>query len=484
MAPRSLFSPFLCLFSLLTLTACVSQATTPPTVDQNAVATGVAATVEAAFTSTQHAISAMRPTGTHTSTLAPTLPAPTITPTIAQLPTLPIPYDAAIQVAYLKEGDVYLWTDRQGSMRLTELYDVVSLRLSDDAELIAFKRQNPDDVTLQELWVVNTRGVPVPKVLVSSEELAELMPPKTSQSILGYGVLDFTWRPNTHELAYNTVVLHIGPGFGPNHDLRLVNADTLEKTILLEKDEGGLFYYSPDGSQIALSNPESISIMKADGSDLRADVLTFPSVITYSEYEYHPHPIWANDSRTLAVTIPPHDPEADPLPPTSLWSISVDGSPPVLFGYIQAMPFAWPDNAFAPNLKHVAYATPVGSPTGNQRELRLAHPDGSDETVFDKGESLEFISWSPNSQHFIYQIPQGANKGVYLGGLNTKPKMIVYDPNVIQNIEWLGNNRVVFPYHDGNQWLLFIQNLNNSQVDRIDIIPDDNPAFDVVNERS
>jgi hypothetical protein len=44
----------------------------------------------------------------------------------------------------------------------------------------------------------------------------------------------------------------------------------------------------------------------------------------------------------------------------------------------------------------------------------------------------------------------------------------------------LGNNRVVFPFQDGSQWLLFIQNLNSSQVDRIDIIPDSNPAFDVL----
>jgi hypothetical protein len=480
MAPRSLLSAFLCLFFLLTLTACASRATTPPTVDQNAVATAVAGTLEAAFSGTQRAISALRPTQTIIPTPEPTLPAPTITPAIVELPTLPIPYDTALRVAYLKESDVYLWTDGDGSIRLTEFYDAVSLRLSDDAELIAFKRQDPDNVAGQELWVVNTRGLSEPRRLVSATELAALVPSNAGKSVLGYGVLDFTWRPDTHELAYSTVILHEGPGFGPNHDLHLVNADTMLKTTLFETGRGGLFYYSPDGNHIALSNPGSISLVDANGNNFQPDVLTFPSVITYSEYTYHPHPTWSNNSRMLGVAIPPHDPEAEPLPPTSLWSIPVEGSLPALLGHIQTMPFVWPDNVFAPSMKHIIYVTPSEDGDGNQRELRLAHPDGSDEIVYDKGESLEFISWSPNSQHFIYQIPQGANKGVYLGGLNTQPKMIIYDPNGIQNIEWLGNNRVVFPFQDGSQWLLFIQNLNSSQVDRIDIIPDSNPAFDVL----
>jgi hypothetical protein len=475
--PSLMFSIF---FLCVAVIACTPQATSSPIPEQNSIETVVAATVQAAITATQRAILTAQPTKTLAPTSLPTQPQPTLLPTTQITPTFQLPPHIELQVAYIKNSDVYLWTDGQAAVRLTDLHDAVSVRISDDGELIAFKRQSPDDVTLQELWVVNTSGVPDPHILVSATELADLVPPDAGSSILGYGVLNFSWRPHTHDLVYNTLILHEGIGSGLNHDLRLVSADTLEKTVLFDTGEGGLFYYSPDGNQIALSNPGSISLVDADGSNLRADVLTFPHVITYSEYEYHPHLIWAADSNSLRVAIPPHDPLAEPLQATGLWFIPTDGSPGTLLGEIQAIPYASPNAAFAPDLDHVIFATPTGNRTSNQRELRIADGDGTNEITYDQGESLEFISWSPDSWHFIYQIHQGDKKGVYMGSLNTQPKLIVFDPNVVQNIKWLGSSRLVFPFQDGNQWLLLIQNPSDGVLTRIDEIPDNNPDFDVL----
>jgi Tol biopolymer transport system component len=307
-----------------------------------------------------------------------------------------------------------------------------------------------------------------------------LLPPDHSSSILGYGIDDYAWRPNTHILAYSTLILHEGPGLGPNHDLYLVDADSLQKTTLFKAGEGGLFYFSPDGSQIALSNPESLSLVNADGTDLRKDVLTFPDVITYSEYAYHPHPNWADDSLSLGVAIPPHDPMADPLPPTALWSVPADGSPPVFLTDVPAMPFAWPNNTFAPDMKHIAYVTQVGDPAGNQRELHLALPDGTNDETYTQGESLEFISWSPNSRFFIYRINGGPDVGVYLGGIDIQPRLVIFDPDVVSDIKWFGSSRLVFPFRDGTEWLLFIQDPDTGELNRIDILPDSNPSFDVL----
>lgn len=405
---------------------------------------------------------------------------PTSTQNDQPSPTVAIPTGSHQKIAYTKDGDVYLWKSGQDPVRLTELHDVVSLRLSGDGELIAFKRQDPNDVTLQDLRVVNTSGVPDPRILISSADLAALMPPDPQNYILGAGILDFTWRPDTHTVAYNTLILHKGIGFGPRYDLRLVDADTLVKTTLFEAVKAGLFYYSPDGSQIALSSPESISLVNADGTNLRKDVLTYPDVITYSEYQYHPYPTWADDSLSLGVAIPPHDPMADPLPDTALWSIPADGSAPSLLSQVPAMPFTWPNNAFAPDMKHVIYVTQVGDVNANQRELHLAQPDGSHDVIYAQGESLEFLSWSPNSQHFIYQIISGADKGVYLGGLVSQPKLVIFDPRVVSDIKWFGSNRLVFPFQDGTEWLLFIQNPDSGELTRIDSLPDSNPSFDVL----
>jgi hypothetical protein len=475
--PSYIFLFFLLSFSLI---ACTPRATSNPTAEQYGIDTAVAETVQAAFTATQQVILTAQPTNTLVPPPLPTQPQLTLLPTPQQSPTFQLPPHVDLQVAYIKNSDVYLWIDGQGSTRLTDVHDAVSVRISDDGELIAFKRQNPDDVTLQELWVVNTRGVPEPRMLVSAAELADLLPPETNSSILGYGVLNFDWRPKTHELVYNTMILHEGIGEGLNHDVRLVNADTLEKTVLFDKGEGGLFYFSPDGDQIALSNPESISLVNADGSNLRVDVLTYPHVITYSEYQYHPHPIWAPDSNSLRVVIPPHDPQTEPLPPSELWSIPTDGSPSTLLGNILAIPFAWPDNAYAPDLEHVIFVMPVGDRTENQRELRIADGDGKNVATYDQGESLEFIAWSPDSWSFIYQIHHGDNQGLYVGSLNTQPRRMVYYTDEIGDIKWLGTSRLVFPYRNGSQWLLFLQDPSDATIKHIDEIPDNKTDFDVL----
>ncbi len=479
MASKSVVLWF-CVLTIMALASCTSGPQAAPTVDQKSISTAIAATINAAATSTQRAISTIQPLQTITLSPVPTQAETTDATAGLPSPTVAIPTGAGQRIAYTKNGDVYLWSTGHDPLRLTDMHDVVTVRLSGDGSLIAFKRQNPDDVTQQELWVVNSEGTPNPRILVSAGDLAALLPANPDQSILGAGILDFTWGPNTHIVAYNTLVLHIGPGFGPRYDLRLIDADSLEKTTLFEAGEAGLFYYSRDGSQIALSNPESISLVNADGTHLRKDVLTFPDVITYSEYQYHPHPTWGDDSLSLGIAIPPHDPMADPLPPTVLWSIPVDGQPPTELSQVPAMPFVWPDNAFSPNLEDVVYIKSVGASTDNQRELHLARPDGSSDVSYDQGESLAFLSWAPNSQHFIYQINSGPKKGVYLGGLVSQPKLIIFDPQVISDIKWLGSNRLVFPFQDGTEWLLFIQNPDDGELDRVDVIPDSIPSFDVL----
>lgn len=479
MAPKV---SFLFAFGILAsfLAACTPKATVTPTADQKIISTAVAATFGAAATATHAAIPTLQPALPISPTPKPTIILPTSTPSALPSATVAIPIGSPQRIAYTKNSDVYLWVEGNDPVRLTDMHDVVSLRLSDDGQLIAFKRQNPDDITLQELWVVNTQGIPEPRVLISAADLAELLPPNPDHYILGAGIQDYTWRPNTHIVAYNTLVLHEGSGFGLNHDVRMVNADTLEKTTLFETGGGGLFYFSPDGSQIALSNPESISLVNADGTNLRKDVLTFPDVITYSEYQYHPHPVWDDDSRALGVAIPPHDPLADPLPDTALWSLPADGSAPSLLSQVPAMPFAWPNPVFAPSLEDVIYVTQVEGSTDNQRELHLAHPDDSNDVIYDQGKSLYFLSWSPNSQHFIYEINDGANKGVYLGGLISQPKLVIFDPGEVLEIKWLGSNQLVFPFRDGNEWMLFVQDPNSGALERIDIIPDSSLDFDVL----
>ncbi len=481
MAPKS--SDFLyCLVLSLVLVACAVKTQPAPTPDQKAIASAVAATLEVVKAATRQAIPSSTPIDTSTPTPLPTAPPPVLpsaTSTTASSPTS-LPGPSISLVTYTKYNDVYMWRPKDGATRLTDMHDVVDVRLSDDAELIAFKRQDPADVTQQELWAVNTTGIPTPRLLVSSADLAALVPSEQSPNILGYGVLDFNWRPATHELAYDTLVLHEGPGFGPNHDLRLVNADTLVKTTLFATGQGGLFYYSPNGSQIALSNPKSISLVNADGSDLRRDVLTFPSVITYSEYEYHPHPSWADDSASLGAVIPPHDPLGSQTQSTQVWLIPLDGAQPSLLVSIPAIPFAWPDTALSPDLQLAGYSMDMQAADPNLRALHIASLDGLNDRFYDSGESLEFVSWAPDSSHFIYRIQGGNNEGLYGGGLTQTPRLLVADPHSVRDVQWLDGTRFVYLVNKNGAWELRVANLDGQDLGLIDTIPDASPEFAIL----
>lgn len=459
---------------MILLVSCTPASTSTPITEDAVTATSLPGTVIPVETET----TTPQPTTPPTTTSQPS-PSSTV-PTLLPSATPGSEVSQALKIAYIKDGAVNLWTEGGVSVTLTDSQDAAEVQLSDDGQLIAYRRQDPNDFTFQELWVVNTNGTPEPRVLVSKADLDEITPPDPDSYILGAGLLDFTWRPKTHEVAYNTYTLVEGPGSALHHDLRLVDSDSLEKTTLFDNDQDGLFYYSPDGNQIALSNPESISLVNADGSNLRPDVLTYPNVIIYSEYEYHPNPIWASDSGSLRVTIPPHDPLADPIPPTGLWSIPTDGSPAVLLGNINAMGFAWADNAFAPDLQHVVFVSVVGDPAANQRELHIASDDGTGDLVYDGGESVEFTGWSPDSQHFIYVINNGPNQGMYLGGIGEQPFLLSPEPHALRNIQWVDGSTYAYIFSTTSPWELHLGNLEGEDLGLIDTLPDSSPSFDVL----
>jgi hypothetical protein len=206
--------------------------------------------------------------------------------------------------------------------------------------------------------------------------------------------------------------------------------------------------------------------------------LTFPLVGTYSEYQYHPRPHWSSDASFLRVTIPPEETLAQPVPPTALWHIPADGSPATQLGSISAIPFAWPDTAFSPNLEKVGYAKNVGEATGNQRELHIANADSSEDIVFASGEGVEFLHWAPDGTRFLYAINGGANQGIYLGQLSGGSTLIASIPTTLVQIRWVDTSRFLFSRPNGNTWELRISDVDGQNHAFIDTIPDPLSSFD------
>ena len=452
------------LILVLSLTNCIPLETPPD--NQNALETIVALTLTAV---------AGEAPAPPPKTDTPDAPAPVETET-PDIPTFTPP--RALQVAYIKNGNIYIWTEGESSVGLTSTGDAVDVSISDDGQVIAYTRRNPTNDFDYELWAVNTSGPTNARQLVSHDEFEALKTGSPFPDARSLRPDLFKFRPGTHQLAYNTFAMFEGPVDASGEDLRLVNTDTMEKSIIFDFNAGGRFYFSPDGTQVALSTPDHISLANADGGNLRANVLTFPMVITYSEYRYHPRPYWLSDSSYLRVTIPPEDPIVQPTPPTALWHVPADGSPATQLGNIPAIPFAWPDTAFSPNLDRVGYAKSVGEPEQNRRELHIANADGSGDFVVAIGEGVEFWQWTPDGTRFMYAINGGAEEGAYLGQLSGGSTLIASIPSTLNQIRWVDASRFLYFQTNGNVLELRISDVDGQNHAFIDTIPDSSGSFD------
>jgi len=376
-----------------------------------------------------------------------TAPPPEPGETETVVPTLP-PEPAVLRVAYIKDKNVWLWTEGGTSVQLTASANVQDLKLSDDGQVIAFVRE-PADFS-PEIWAINTDGSSE-RMLASSTDLWATYTGSAGDAPSGIGIFRMEWQPGTHMLYYSTRPLHMGPGSMGYYDLHTVNADTLAKATLFNAGDGGVPYFSPNGLQIALSQPTSISLVNSDGSNLRPDVLTYGSVITYSEYLYHPSPVWAPDSSRLRVVIPPVDPLADPLPPSTIWNIPTNGSAATFVGNILAIPFAWPDTAISPDLAHIAYAKTVGDPSANMRELHIANADTSGDTIFMTGDSLQFFGWLPNSTQFVFVVRgSSATTGLHVGSIGGGYTTLTTDPTTMLGITWPDETHFLYRWRSGS----------------------------------
>ena len=272
------------------------------------------------------------------------------TPVSIPMPT-PIPASTELRVAFVKAtehgNNVWLWKEGEvEAVPLTKDGGVGDVKISDDGEIVAFTRGDG-------LWTVRADGAdegsPAEEhQLVSAEDFAAMEARDLELEVALYG---FEWVPGTHILAFNTQ-LRMEIGLVLNDDLHLVNADTLERTVLFPPGEGGEFTYSPDGRQVAIVTAGSISLVDAGGGN-RREVLTYTPVATHSEVRYYARPVWAADSSALRVVIPPVDPFTQPSADASVWHIPTDGRPAALLRHIPMAQTSWP--AFSSDLRYIAH---------------------------------------------------------------------------------------------------------------------------------
>ncbi len=410
------------------------------------------------------AVSTVQDIPSPTPTLAnATLPA---TEEVEPSPATPQPpSEGVLRVAYIKDGNLWLWTETGGSRALTSSGNVSEVTLSDDGMLAAFTRQV--DEFHSEIWVVNTDGNDE-RLLVSVADI-EAMVINRSPDASGVAPHQFAWMPGTHALAFNTRQSFM-VGFLLNDDLRLVNAASGEQLTLIPSGGAGMFYYSPDGRQIAITTPNKLFLVNADGSNRREDLLSYEEVLTASEYRFYAEPVWSDDSSLMYVAIPPRDPLAARDQATTIWRVPTDGTPAVQLGGVPATFFGG-GVAFSPDLSKLIYQREVGLPQDNLRELHLADIELTEDRILFTTPMLQFHGWAGDSQHFFFSA--GNDNQMQRGSLEGTARPLMQEPGGFFNILPVGGDRFLYMKEDQGAWEFGLADLQGQKqvIDQITGFP-------------
>jgi Tol biopolymer transport system component len=364
-------------------------------------------------------------------------------------------------------GNLRLWSPESGIRQLTSQGNIQYVVISPDGDRIAFVRAH--DYRDYSIWVINTDGSNERQLVTPDDFSAMLVAPDA----LGAAPVQLEWVPGSRTLAFNTYPYYEGPGFYPHDDLYLVDTDTGSITPFLEVGRGGMFAYSPDGSRLAISTFQSISLMNADGSNRSDDVLIYEPVMTYSEFLYYVTPRWSPDGSFLRVIVPPGDPLANPPPPTGVWHIPGDGSAST---QIASLNIAFLAVArLSPDLNRIMYVTPV---TAANPTLHVANADGSQDAPY-ASNARTVDSWSPDGNHFLFTA--GEQNQMLLGRIGENPAPLTQF-DAIMKIQWISPQYFLFVHPSDAGFELRLGQVNGQSA-AIDTVQSDQdtwfPVLDV-----
>ena len=442
--------PFYLLVTFLvsSLAACVLPFSRPtpapvPTLDNRVVMTLTAIAAKNQATAVPQPTS--QPTITPTAVSLPPTWTPTALPGAATVTAIPIATQinasiTGMRIVYTDAGrNLWIWLADGSTRQLVKTGDVNEGFISPDGGVVVYTRSK--DYLRYSVWAINSDGSNE-RQLLSEDDMKTM---KNNDDAIGAQPYVMDWIPGKRSMAFVTSPTFNGPGLQVNDDLWQLNIDSGDLSLILEPGQGGIFYYSPDGKQIALVTPKTISLIDADGGNRRDSVLKFTPVNTYSEFLYYPTPKWAPDSSLLHVAIPPKDALASPQEKTTLYEIPTDGSQAVKIGTVTTAPLLAPE--FSPDASRMIYVKVHGDAADNDRELHIADPSGSGDSVY-RTAQLDFNGWAPDSNRFLFT--EGSDTRIGQIGIDSLP--LLADTHSATAVEWLKNGQILFLHKISNGW--------------------------------
>jgi hypothetical protein len=388
-------------------------------------------TIDSAATSVAGTVSALAATaGVVLTPEAHTLPT-------SALPTVPPPAPVApLKVSFVSpDRNLYVWDESMvAPVQLTVSGDVEQSFISSDGTLIAFTRTA--DYISYSLELINFDNSNLHTVVGPADFAAYPRPSGAIASI----PTQIEWIPNTHSLVFNCRFAFEGPGLSFSPSLYKLDADTGLVSTVLSAADSWKFFYSPDGSKIAISIPTGIGVYNADGSVLAGSVLVYPFVNTASEYAWVAYPKWSADSTTLVAVVPPTEPWGDAPGDSTVWRMAANGSSgeQTLSTQMAFLPFG--STNISPDLSTIVYFTRLGVPTDNNYTMHISNIDGSSNVEYTTGKFNHPVTWSPDSSRFVYSVGDGPATSTYIGQAGVLP-VLVPDITNADAITWLDSNR-------------------------------------------
>jgi Tol biopolymer transport system component len=365
-------------------------------------------------------------------------------------PEDPLPAEEGLLV-YSGGGDLWLVEGESDPRQLTsDDAEEANPIISPDGEWVVYQRvlePGPTDLPQFEMRVVSTDGEE-DRALVEPDDLpGEMGTPLESDEEVMLNRLPWRveWVPDGDTVAFSTYI-ESGYGLLANWDLWEVDVESGEIARLLEDGEGGVFAHSPDGSQILVSDPTTVSLVDAGGGN-RRELVVFERVNTASEYAYAPQPVWAPDGSYGLVAISAPEPFAA-SPSVNLWRLPLDGDPllmatlpgPFLFNTMS-------DRLWSSDRAHLAYV--------DGTVLIVANADGSEPQDY-AAEAGDFKGWAPEGERFLYSEHDRPSR-IILGELDEDPRPLVSVGEVdIFEVQWLDEDTFAYTTGDFESRSLYV----------------------------
>ena len=359
-------------------------------------------------------------------------------------------FPASAQLAYADLTGLWAVDRALGLRQLAQADGLNTPQISPDGVWVVYRVTRGDHM---ELWGVPWNG-DAPRLLLDERTL-----PKDglTAEYSERRIQDTRWIPGRATLALN--IVDVPSPSAPS---------TLPKTELwhLEIETGGLRritdlgrayrpLYSPDGARFALleygteRDPQGkLTLFNTDGSGARV-ALAFPA--SPAKPSYDAQIAWLPDSSGLWLAIPDADTgSAAPFNGAMLYRVPLTGNAQTV-RHVDASQVAW-----SPDGKHMAYLR-YTSAAMETSELYLANADGSAPEFYASPKAGNFLSWAPNSGHFLYQD----NYHIYAGAPGQAPRLLGNGVSVF-DARWVTADQFVSLHDTGAGWWLTLRGLNGT----------------------